>query len=163
VAVIAGDHALDAPDEPGNEDADQASCVASNGATRHSTSSTIDAANREPVIRGVTGNSYGVHRTGESITDPLTSRWTMALYETREEIEANTHDGRVRGFVSVALIDVIDGDLEQFVDLLSHQLVGSNLLTDIDYRMSGASVTEIFLYVSGDPSMVSDSEPESAP
>lgn len=59
--------------------------------------------------------------------------------------------GYVSGVVRVRLSDVIDRDLESFLDLLGDKLVGSALLMDIRYEIVGGKGDEVFLRVTGDP------------
>lgn len=66
-------------------------------------------------------------------------------------------DGMVSGLVAVDVSDLIDGDLEYVLDLLSERLVGSSLGMEIDYQPvhvqdSGALVMRVTL----DPSMILD-------
>ncbi len=75
---------------------------------------------------------------------------------TNEEIQLNLdHGGYISGEVAVRLNDIIHTDLEGFLDLISEKLVGSSLLADISYEVSGVSESgDIVVKVTGDPSDV---------
>lgn len=56
-------------------------------------------------------------------------RWLFVSYE-RET-------GYVSGEVLVDVNDIVDYDLEGFLDILSERLIGSDLLSDINYQVAG--------------------------
>jgi hypothetical protein len=63
--------------------------------------------------------------------------------------------GYITGTVAIDLGDVIDGDLEAFLDLLSEALTGSGLLMDINYRLVGVDDDHTMrLEVTGDPQQI---------
>lgn len=80
----------------------------------------------------------------------------MARYNDPESLRAATgYDGYVKGEVYVHLSDIIDNDLEGFLDLISEALVGSTLLMDVNYNVVRvAEDGKLVLEVTGDPSMV---------
>lgn len=64
----------------------------------------------------------------------------------------------IRGIVKVALSDMIENDLEGFLDLISEKLTGSPLLMDIGYEPVSVFEEELYLLVSGDVSGILDEE-----
>lgn len=83
----------------------------------------------------------------------------------RQELVEQYHnqpEHNVSGIVRVDLHEIIDTDLEGFIDLCSERLVGSTLLMDVNYRIVGVEGETLLIDVSGDPSMVVDDEPEPA-
>lgn len=64
----------------------------------------------------------------------------------------------IRGIVKVELSDMIENDLEGFLDLISEKLTGSPLLMDIGYEPVSVSEEELYLLVSGDVSEICDEE-----
>lgn len=73
---------------------------------------------------------------------------------TTDEVRSNLDaEGYVSGEVAVELNEIINSDLEGFLDLISDKLVGSVLLSDISYEASGVSGTgQLVIRVTGDPS-----------
>lgn len=66
-------------------------------------------------------------------------------------------DGFVSGIVTVNLNDILDGDLECFLDLISEKLAGSLNLGEINYETIGFSDdNEVALFVEGEVSMILD-------
>lgn len=71
---------------------------------------------------------------------------------SKEKMMQNKNEnGYIEGKVMVHLSDIIDNDLEGFLDLLSEKLIGSPLLMDINYDVvdSTAEVC-IIIKVRGD-------------
>ena len=70
---------------------------------------------------------------------------------TRAESIRKTDDaGYVEGVISLSLSDLIDSDYENFLDLVSHSLIGSVCLSDIKYDIVGCdSADKVLLLVSG--------------
>ena len=66
-------------------------------------------------------------------------------------MQNKNENGYIEGKVMVHLSDIIDNDLEGFLDLLSEKLIGSPLLMDINYDVvdSTAEVC-IIIKVRGD-------------
>lgn len=73
---------------------------------------------------------------------------------TSEEIRLNLDkDGYISGEVAVELNDIINADLEGFLDLISERLIGPSVLADISYEVSGVNGTgQVVIKVTGDPS-----------
>ena len=67
------------------------------------------------------------------------------------------------GCVAVALSDIIDNDLEQFLDLIAEKLVANDCLMDINYKAIGITDVDsgnanIIIEVTGDVSNILDME-----
>jgi hypothetical protein len=74
---------------------------------------------------------------------------------TLDQLKANADGaGMVTGYVSVDLSDIIGGDLEVFLVLISLHLTGTWLLTEIDYTPVGVEDGAILFRVSGNISMI---------
>jgi len=74
---------------------------------------------------------------------------------SEEEIKkAHEKDGTVEGVVRVDVSEVIDGDLESFLDLLSRRLVDSELLSDIQYEVVDVEDDVLLIRVSGETAML---------
>lgn len=72
---------------------------------------------------------------------------------TEDEIESKTDDDRyIEGVIKVSLPDLIDNDLENFLDFISVKLINSVCLMDIQYKIVGCcgDATALIL-VSGQP------------
>jgi hypothetical protein len=80
----------------------------------------------------------------------------MALYETLSEIIDNLDEnGFLYGEVVLDLDDIIETNPDDFLDLLSEGLVGSELLLDVDYRaLRTTNDGEVVIGVYGDPRVV---------
>ena len=70
---------------------------------------------------------------------------------TRAEIKAKSADNYVEEVVPVSLSDLIDNDLEGFLDIVSEQLLGEQgMLSDISYDVVGSGVSDdIHIKVAG--------------
>ena len=64
----------------------------------------------------------------------------------------------IRGIVKVELSDLIENDLDGFLDLISEKLTESPLLMDIGYEPVSVFEEELYLLVSGDVSEILDEE-----
>jgi len=68
---------------------------------------------------------------------------------TKKQIN-ECHGNRVTGVIEVQLSDMIDHDLEGFLNFLEQQLVEEGLVMEIDYRLVGCSDNNtVLLLVSG--------------
>ena len=67
-------------------------------------------------------------------------------------------NGMVEGVISVDIHEFINNDLEGFLDLISERLTGSTLLNGSDYQMIGSKGDDVFLKVTGDASLILESE-----
>lgn len=80
----------------------------------------------------------------------------------REPLDASTirarldEYGYVTGCVAVETDEMIEGDLESFLDLISERLVGSSLGMDLSYRAVGVDDGDVVFEVTLDPSAVLD-------
>lgn len=79
----------------------------------------------------------------------------FTVAEIRQNLDAN---GYISGDVLVDLSDIIDNDLEGFLDIISEKLVGNDLLMDITYEVAGGSKDGVVINVTGDPSIAIDDE-----
>ena len=76
---------------------------------------------------------------------------------TRKEALDFTGAGSfITGIVPVDLSEIIDNDLEGFLDIISEKLVSNGLLMDISYRVVGNLGNTLYLEVSGDISQAYD-------
>ena len=70
-----------------------------------------------------------------------------------EIIRGMDESGYIEGAVSVSLSDLIDNDLDNFLDFLADKLIGSVCFSDINYKIIGCSTAEcsdeVLLLVSG--------------
>src|SRR5574337_2164615 len=74
-------------------------------------------------------------------------------------VRLGEHD-RIEVDVFVELSEVIDTDLEGFLDLLSERATGSGLLGDISYRMAGNDHNALKVKVSGEIGLIEADEVE---
>lgn len=81
----------------------------------------------------------------EVLTGPLSEK------EMRRQMEAA---GRVEGTVAVDIEDVIEGDRDSFLTLLSELLTDSTELDDIEYEVVGHDSGTVHFHVDGDASAV---------
>ena len=58
--------------------------------------------------------------------------------------------------VQVDLREIIENDLEGFLDILSERATGSSLLMDISYRILSVENNSLMIEVDGDPSEIED-------
>jgi hypothetical protein len=83
---------------------------------------------------------------------------SQIVIKTPEEVIADRDkDNMVRGYVSLHLSDAIDNDYEAFLDILSENLVSSDLLMDVNYSVAGIDRSEpntLYFEVTGDVSTV---------
>ena len=66
-------------------------------------------------------------------------------------------DNYISGVIKIHISDMIDNDFEDFLDFISTELVGNELLMNIDYKVLGLCEDEentLYLLVSGDVSNV---------
>ena len=90
------------------------------------------------------------------LREPLTKK------EIKEKMDEN---GYIVGNVLVDTDDMIDNDMEGFLDILSERLTGTPCLIDINYRIVGIVGSEdkehaglIIMEVQGDTTMIVDEE-----
>lgn len=86
---------------------------------------------------------------GVLITEPMTIQQLKA--------EA-TEDGWIEGVIPVDLSTFTDNDLESLLDILSEQLTGSPLLSQISYHVVGHEGNTLHIRVEGDISLILDCE-----
>ena len=70
---------------------------------------------------------------------------------TRAEIKEKSADNYVEEVIPVSLHDLIDNNLEGFLDVMTEQLLGEQgLLSDIEYEVVGSGMSDdIHIRVSG--------------
>jgi hypothetical protein len=69
-------------------------------------------------------------------------------------LDANP-DGYIRGVVAMDLSDLIDNDFESILHMMSEKLTGTELLTDIHFKIIGfEGETTLHIEVSGDLSQI---------
>ena len=74
-----------------------------------------------------------------------------------EIIAARDGDNFVEGYVTVHISTLLDNDFESFLDIISEELVGNDLLMDINYDVVAlAEDNTLVLKVSGDVSNIID-------
>ena len=78
--------------------------------------------------------------------------------EQMKEALRGENEGYIEGVVAVDLSDVIDNDLEGFLDLISYKMTGTELLMDINYNVVGHEEDMLFIKVRGDVSNIVDCE-----
>lgn len=88
-----------------------------------------------------------------------------ASKSAKEVIASRDENNYVEGYVRMHISDMIDNDLETFLDLLSLKLVGNELLMDINYNVVGLADEQdtLILKVRGDVSMVMELDEEDEP
>lgn len=81
-------------------------------------------------------------------------------YTTGQMKEAlrGASEGYITGIVPVDLSDIVEGDLESFLDLLSEKVTGTELLMDINYDVVGFEENTLFIKVTGDVSNIVEIE-----
>ena len=85
----------------------------------------------------------------------------FCLKTPEEVIAGRDENNMVRGYVCILLSDVIDNDFEGFLDILSENLIGSDLLGGIDYSIAGIDRYEpntLYFEVTGDVSAALETE-----
>lgn len=83
----------------------------------------------------------------------------ISFKNVEEVIASRDKDNYVEGYVMVHISDLIDNNLEGFLDIISEKLVGSDLLMDINYEIVGYRESNtLILKVSGDVSNIIDKE-----
>ena len=73
----------------------------------------------------------------------------LTIEEMKQQMEK---ENQIHGFVRIHLSEVIDNDLEGFLDIISEQLTGSPFLMNISYNVDHTEADDLILYVSGDAS-----------
>lgn len=81
----------------------------------------------------------------EVLDNPLT------IEEMKSQMISNN---KVKGIVAISVSDMIDNDLEGFLDILSETLVGNPCLMDINYNLVATKDGIIYIEVIGDASEI---------
>ena len=88
-------------------------------------------------------------------------REPFPMRSAEDVIAARDENNYVEGFISIHISTMIDNDLEGFLDIISEELVGSNLLMDINYDVVGLEDDNmIILKVRGDASEICSDDEE---
>lgn len=79
---------------------------------------------------------------------------TLTAPLTPEEIPALLDgEGSITVIVEVGLDELIDNDLEGILDIISDKVLGTSILMDFSYEVSGVAGSQgIYMKVTGDPS-----------
>lgn len=77
----------------------------------------------------------------------------------KQVVEMADDNGRLEGYVSIHLSDIIDTDYEGFLDLLERNLVSEGVLSDISYEFVGIDdePNTLIFEVTADASEIIDS------
>lgn len=78
----------------------------------------------------------------------------LSIEDIRNSVDEN---GRIEGIIKVHISDIIDRNLDEFLDFISVALTGSDLLMNIYYETVALSNTEkdtLYVRVSGDASSI---------
>ena len=99
---------------------------------------------------------------GVSIKWQMNNPYLARNMKSAEEIIASRDENNyVEGYVQVHVSTLIDNDLEGFLDIISEELIGSDLLMDINYEVVGVEEgNELIIKVTGDVSGVLETEEE---
>ncbi|MDR6218868.1 glyoxalase superfamily protein [Deinococcus soli (ex Cha et al. 2016)] len=75
---------------------------------------------------------------------------------TTEQLRAlrAEHDGYVSGVIALDIDSIAGTDYERFLDLISSELTGTDLLMDVSYTVVGTRGETILLEVRGDPDTI---------
>ncbi len=88
----------------------------------------------------------------------------FALKSADEILAARDENNYVEGFIQIHVSDLIDNDYETFLDIISENLVGSDLLMDVNYEVVALAgkeyPNELILKVSGDASTILEPDVE---
>jgi len=84
----------------------------------------------------------------------------LSVAEMKRMIEGK-EDTYVEGVVVVDLSDIIDNDLEGFLDIISEKLCNSPLLMDSDYSIVGHTANSLLVKVTGDVSGILGNDDDS--
>ena len=70
----------------------------------------------------------------------------LSIQEMKRQMKAQNC---IIGTVKISLQEIIDSDLNRFIDLLSNRLTGSLLLTDTNWHVTGHNGDTLHICVSG--------------
>lgn len=77
----------------------------------------------------------------------------------KEVIASRDKNNYVTGYIRLHVSDIIDNDLEGFIDVISEKLIGSDILMDVNYDIIAMEDANSFIVrVSGDVSAVLEME-----
>lgn len=75
----------------------------------------------------------------------------LSMEEMQSQMEKNQ---KVQGVVEVELSEIVNRDLESFLDLISDKLTNTWLLSGTDYELVGHKGNTLHLKVTGDAGLV---------
>ena len=110
-----------------------------------------------------TANSEVVNASTEELEAELKkrNRLEFQMKGSEEVIASRDENNYVEGYVQVHISTLIDNDLERFLDIISEELIGSDLLMDVNYEVVGVEEeNELIIKVRGDVSAVLETEEE---
>lgn len=85
----------------------------------------------------------------------MSAIFELGIFEDAEDFKNNVDsDGYVDGEVGLDIWEIIEANSDSFLDLLSENLVGVDLLMDIYWEVRGAEGSTFKFFVSGDASEV---------
>lgn len=84
------------------------------------------------------------------------------IADNGKEFETGEHNF-ISGEIHVEVNELIERDLESTLDLFSERLIGSELLTNTSYKVSGTHDGKISLIVTGQIDMVLDYRGSTSP
>lgn len=80
---------------------------------------------------------------------------TLSISEIKEQMD---EDHYIHNIVSVNIYNIIDMNFDQFLDHLSILLTGTDILSDINYKMVGIDDDNILFKVSGNVDLIIENE-----
>lgn len=104
---------------------------------------------------------FGVHVTSWNSNPDTEEIWI--IYNEREKIgtlskeqmyQMMDENGFIEGIIEIDIHEMINQDLEGFLDLISERLTGSPLLNDSNNEVVGREGENILLKVTGDASLI---------
>ena len=78
---------------------------------------------------------------------------TMTIDDINKQKDEKNY---IEGNIIVSLDDILDINIEDFMDILSTKLTGSPLLMDIGYQIIGTQNNNLIIHVTGDASSILD-------
>ena len=97
------------------------------------------------------GLKVNTMKAGSKVIDITAGRSAEEIIASRDE------NNYVEGYIQIHISDLIHNDHEGFLSVISEELVGSDLLMDVNYNAVGiADTNELILKVTGDVSLILD-------
>lgn len=108
-------------------------------------------------VTGIAGKNINLDREALLLLkEYYEGRKDFQLKSAEEIIASRDENNYVEGYVQIHISEMINNDREAFLDAISENLVGSDLLMDISYDVVGLAdePNELILKVSGDVSAI---------